>query len=67
MPESGSSYIALAPGDVTVDAEGRVVITSPQVSEMIKAAVKPVRAIAGANSNCAGGTCNFVPNCGALA
>jgi hypothetical protein len=62
MARSGS-FIALDPEDVTVDEEGRVVVTSPHVSEMIKAA-KPTPVPLAPNQNCGGGTCNFVAHCG---
>jgi hypothetical protein len=65
MAQSGS-FIALAPEDVTVDAEGRVVVTSSQVSEMIKAA-KPVPVPQPPNQNCGAGTCNFIAHCGVKA
>jgi hypothetical protein len=63
MAQSGP-FIGLTPEHVTVDEEGRVIITDPQVREMIQAA-KPVPVpVPTTNQNCGAGHCNYAAGCG---
>jgi hypothetical protein len=64
LEELAMTESQIIPAKISIDDQGRVVITDPQLAEALKGVAEPPQRLVAANNNVTQCGCNLVAGCG---